>query len=58
MIIKKVNKSSRIQCDLTTLKSNVVLITKSYIPIDIIAWVDHYLNYCGFDNVKFTSKKS
>ena len=49
MIIKSFTRPNIVVND--RIKSNVVLITKSYIPIDIIAWVDHYLNYCGFDNV-------
>jgi len=32
-------------------KSAAVLITKSYLKCDIISWVDHYLNWCGFDHI-------
>lgn len=49
MIIKRSTRPNIVVNE--RIKSNVVLITKSYIPIDIIVWVDHYLNYCGFDNV-------
>lgn len=31
--------------------SEVCLITKSYYDFDIICWVDHYLNWCGFDHI-------
>lgn len=37
--------------DSINIKSNVCLITKGYLKIDIISWVNHYLNYCKFDHV-------
>lgn len=33
------------------IKSAVVLITRSYLECDVISWVDHYLNWCGFDHI-------
>lgn len=27
------------------------MVNKSYIPDDLFTWVDHYLNYCGFDHI-------
>ena len=37
--------------DRDLVKSEVCLITKSYYDFDIICWVDHYLNWCGFDHI-------
>lgn len=33
------------------MKSGICVINKSYIADDILMWVDHYLNYCGFDHI-------
>ena len=41
----------RVNKDCNLVKSEVCLITKSYYNFDIICWVDHYLNWCGFDHV-------
>lgn len=38
--------------------SEVVLITKIYKPFDIDDWVDHYLNWCGFDRVYIVDNES
>lgn len=54
MIIK--NKFNVTKLEETT--SEVVLITKSYLKVDIISWVDHYLNWCGFDHVTIIDNES
>lgn len=33
------------------MKTAVCLITKAYLLVDVEFWIDHYLNYCGFDHV-------
>lgn len=33
------------------MKSAVCLITKAYLPIDIITFVNHYITYCGFNDI-------
>lgn len=38
--------------------SEVVLITKCYLKNDIISWVDHYLNWCGFNHIKIFDNES
>ena len=51
MIIHSRNIDKKLE-RITKVTSEVVLITKSYLKCDIISWVDHYLNWCGFDHVK------
>ena len=33
------------------MKTAVCLVTKAYLKEDVEFWIDHYLNYCGFDTV-------
>ena len=40
------------------ISSEVILITKLYKECDIDSWVDHYLNWCGFDHIIIVDNES